>query len=64
MTDAERIDALLNIVDEARPERREESEKLSVLGFAARRGKQGFWPTNAGWNLMGEQGRPYNNPLA
>ena len=61
MTDAERIEALLNIVDEARTESRAESEKLVVLGFAERRGKGGFWPTNAGWNLMGDRGRPYEN---
>lgn len=61
MTDAEKVEALLNIVDETRTERREESEKLVVLGFATRRGKVGFWPTNAGWNLMGDRGRAYDD---
>lgn len=61
MTDADRIEALLKIVDDTRREIRDESEKLVVLGLAERRGKSGFWPTNAGWNLMGDQGRAYNN---
>ena len=61
MTDADQIKALLDIVDETRTENRVESEKLVVLGLAARRGKSGFWPTNAGWNLMGDRGRSYDN---
>lgn len=61
MTDADRIEALLNIVDESRTENRDESEKLVVFGFAQRRGKSGFWPTNAGRNLMGDRGRAYDN---
>jgi hypothetical protein len=59
MTDAGRIEALLNIVDETRTESRDQSEKLVVLGFAERRGKNGFWPTNAGWNLMGDRDRAH-----
>lgn len=62
MTDAERIEALLNIVDGTRPESRDQSEKLAVLGFVERRGKNRFWPTNAGWNLMGDRGRAHDNP--
>lgn len=61
MTDADRIEALLHIVDETRTENRDESEKLVVLGFAERQGKNGFWPTNAGWNRMGDRGRAYDN---
>lgn len=61
MTDSDRIEALLNIVDGTRTENRDESEKLVVLGFAERRGKSGFWPTNAGWNLMGDRGRAFDN---
>ena len=59
MTDAERIEALLDIVDETRSEVRARSEKLVVLGYAERRGRQGFWPSNAGWNLLGDRGRPF-----
>ena len=61
MTDAERIEALLDIVDDTRPESRDQSEKLAVLGFVERRGKNKFWPTTAGWNLMGDRGRVYDN---
>jgi hypothetical protein len=61
MTDADRIEALLNIVDETRTESQPESEKLSVLGLVERRGKNGYWPTNAGWNLMGDRGRPHDH---
>lgn len=60
MTDADRIEALLNIVDDTRTENRGESETLVVLGLAERRGRGGFWPTNAGWTLMGDRGRPYD----
>jgi hypothetical protein len=62
MTDAERIEALLNIVDETRFENLAQSEKLAVLGFVERRGKNKFRPTNAGWNLMGDRGRIHDNP--
>ena len=61
MTDAERIEALLDIVDDARPESRDQSEKLAVFGLVERRGKNKFWPTNAGWNLLGDRGRVYDN---
>ena len=60
MTDAERIEALRDIVDETRAENRGQSEKLVVLGYAARRGKKGYWPTNAGWNFLGYRGRPFD----
>lgn len=60
MTDADRTEALLDIVDETRAENRDQSEKLVVLGYAARRGKNGYWPTNAGWNFLGDRGRPFD----
>lgn len=41
MTDAERIEALLHILDETRTENRDENEKLVVLGFAERRERVG-----------------------
>jgi hypothetical protein len=62
MNDADRIEALLDIVDDTRSESHDQSEKLAVLGFAERRGKNKFWPTNAGWNLMGDRGRAHDNP--
>lgn len=63
MTEADRTEALLNLVDDARAEVRAESEQLVVLGYAERRGKNGFWPTTAGWNFLGEHGRSFNVPL-
>jgi hypothetical protein len=61
MTDTDRIEALLDIVDETRAEERTRSEQLVVLGYAKRRGKNGFWPTNAGWNFLGERGRSFDS---
>ena len=60
MTDAARTEALLDIVDETRAESRDQSEKLVVLGYAERRGRNGFWPTKAGWNFLGDRGRPFD----
>lgn len=59
MIDADRIEALLDLVDETRTEQISQTQKLVVLGLAERRGK-GFWPTNAGWNLLGERGRSFH----
>jgi hypothetical protein len=60
MTDADRIEALLDIVDASRSESRQRSEALAVLGYVARRGRRGFWPTNAGWNVLGDKGRRFD----
>jgi hypothetical protein len=60
MTDADLLEALLDIVDETRAESRDQSEKLVVFGYVERRGRNGFWPTNAGWNFLGESGRPFD----
>ena len=60
MTDNDRIEALLNIVDATRAENRAQSEKLAVLGYVERRGRKGFWPTNAGWIFLGDRGRAFD----
>lgn len=60
MTVPERIEALLDVVDPAREETSEASEALSVLGLVKRRGK-GFWPTTAGWTLLSDRGRAFDN---
>lgn len=60
MTDADRIEALLDIVDGTRAESRAQSEKLAVLGYVVRRGRNRFWPTNAGWNFLGDRGRAFD----
>ena len=60
MTEAERIAALLDIVDTNRTQDAETSAQLVVFGLAERFGKAGrLRPTNAGWNVMGQQGRPF-----
>jgi len=59
MTDEDRIEALLDIVDETRTADRARSETLVVLGYAVRRGK-GYWPSNAGWNCLGDRGRAFD----
>ena len=60
MTEAERIAALLDIVDVDRTQDLGNSTQLVVLGLAERFGKAGkLRPTNAGWNLMGQQGRVF-----
>jgi hypothetical protein len=61
MTEADKLEALLDIVDASRTESRTQSEKMAVLGYVERRGRKGFWPTNAGWNLLGDQGRAFDN---
>lgn len=60
MNDTERVEALLDIVDESRSESRDRSEALAVLGLAERRGRSGYWPTKAGWNFLGDRGRPFD----
>lgn len=60
MTDADRIEALLDIVDDGREENRDRSQQLVVLGYAERRGRNGFWPTQAGWNFLGDRGRSFD----
>ncbi len=60
MTDADRIEALLDIVDDSRTEQAAASEQLAVLGLVERRGRARFWPTNAGWNLLSHLGRPFD----
>ena len=59
MTDPERIEALLDIVDDTRSEQPEVSQALVVIGLAERRGK-GFWPTTAGWTLLSDRGRQFD----
>ena len=60
MNEAERSAALLDLVDGARTQDLGTSAQLVVLGLAERFGKAGkLRPTNAGWNLMGQQGRVF-----
>lgn len=60
MTEAERIAALLDIVDTNRTHDADNSAQLVVFGLAERFGKTGrLRPTNAGWNVLGQLGRPF-----
>jgi hypothetical protein len=59
MTDPERIEALLDLVDPDRTPDAATGSQLVVLGLAARTPKGACRPTTAGWALMGEQGRAY-----
>ena len=59
MTPTEQIDALLNLVDPDRTPDLKQGQRLKVLGLAVTRGK-GFWPSQAGWNLLGDRGRAFD----
>ena len=60
VTEAERINALLDLVDGNRTQDVQNSAQLVVLGLAERFGKAGrLRPTNAGWNVMGQRGRQF-----
>lgn len=59
MNDAERIEALLDLVDPDRPPAESRGPQLAVLGLAAAMPKGGFRPTRAGWSLLGDKGRPF-----
>jgi predicted HTH transcriptional regulator len=59
MTDAERIEALLDLVDPARAATVNRGRELAVLGLAEPTTKGGYRPTNAGWVLMGDRGRAF-----
>ena len=60
MTDADRIDALLDLVDPERAPLEGRGAQLTVLGLASASARKGVYrPTNAGWVLLGEQGRRF-----
>ena len=61
MTDAERIEALLDLVDPDRSPQSDRGQQLAVLGLATLgpKGKGPYRPTSAGWALMGDKGRAF-----
>lgn len=59
MNDADRIQALLDLVDPDRPPSEGRGRELTVLGLAAQTPKGGYRPTTAGWSLLGERGRAF-----
>lgn len=58
MTDPDRIEALLDVVDAGRTLSPERSNALVVLGLATRSGKK-VTPTNAGWALLSAKGAAF-----
>ena len=61
MNDAERIEALLDLVDSDRVPAESRGPQLAVLGLAAQGAKGGYRPTTAGWSLLGEKGRAFRS---
>lgn len=59
MTDPERVDALLDMVDPGRMPNVSRGPELTVLGLAVAKSKGGYQPTNAGWVLIGNRGRAF-----
>lgn len=60
MTDVEREDAMLDLIDPARSQNVSRGPELAVLGlaFAAPKGA-GYLLTNAGWIAVGDRGRAF-----
>ena len=65
MNDAERIEALLDLVDKDRKADEGRGSQLAILGLAtlSSKGQRPYRPTSAGWVLMGDKGRPYQPPI-
>ena len=61
MTDAERSNALLDLVDPDRSANPQRGPELVVLGLAARTPRGGYLPTRAGWTLMSDKGRAFQS---
>lgn len=59
MTDPERVEALLDMVDPARAAAPSRGPELAVLGLAVAKPRGGYQPTNAGWVLIGNRGRAF-----
>lgn len=61
MNDADRIEALLDLVDPDRPSPESRGPQLAVLGLAAALPKGGYRPTKAGWSVLGDKGRGFRS---
>lgn len=59
MTDSERREALLDLVDPDRTASQDAIQRLVVLGLVERT-RKGFQPTSAGWVLLGDSGRRFD----
>jgi hypothetical protein len=59
MTDDDRIEALLALVDPDRTADMDATRRLMVVGLAESAGR-GYRPTTVGWVLLGDRGRRYN----
>lgn len=61
MNEADRIEALLDLIDPERAPTVTRGPQLVVLGLAVPVPKQGYRPTPAGWALLGEKGRGFRS---
>ena len=61
MNDAERIEALLDLVDPDRPPADSRGPELVVLGLAIAMPKGGHRPSRAGWGVLGDKGRQFRS---
>lgn len=61
MNDHDRIEALLDLVDDQRPPAEGRWPQLTVLGLASLGAKGRYRPTVAGWSLLGERGRAFRS---
>ena len=61
MNDADRIEALLDLVDPERLPADSRGPQLAVLGLAVQTPKGGYRPSTAGWSLLGENGRAFRS---
>ena len=59
MTDPQRVEALLDLVDPDRMTAPSRGPELAVLGLAVAKPKGGYQPTNAGWVMIGNRGRAF-----
>lgn len=59
MTDADRIEALLDLVDPDREPVATRGPALAVLGLAEELTRGRYHPTRAGWALLGDKGRAF-----
>lgn len=59
MTDPDRIEALLDLVDPEREAPTSQGSALAVLGLAEEVARGRYRPTRAGWALLGDKGRAF-----
>ena len=61
MNDQDRIEALLNLIDDTRSPSSDRGPQLAVFGLAQPGPKGRYRPTVAGWSLLGDKGRAFRS---